>query len=133
MTKEAIVKAPKGRPVRQGINRKQKVKVTNLDPAYHYRLVNDIDDRIEDMMELGYEHVNKTTVGDRDVDKPSSEGTRTQMSVGNGIKGFLMRVRKEDFDEGQKQKDEVVNETERAMKRQALDGNNYGKLEISRS
>jgi len=132
--KEAIAKAPVGRTRRAPLARKQILNAVGKDPNYEYRFVNDDGDRVSQKMEEGYEHVPKSDVkvGDKRVENASSEGSVTQVSVGQGRKAFLMRIRKDWYQEDQAVKQEYVDETERATKKQALDGT-YGKLDISRS
>jgi hypothetical protein len=55
----------------------------------------------------------------------------SQVSVGQGQKGVVVRIRKEWFEEDQARKQRHVNELEAATKAKALDGT-YGKLEITR-
>ena len=133
--KEAISKAPAGRTRRAPLARKQILNVVGKDPNYEYRIVNDSGDRVSQMIEEGYEHVPKSEVkvGDKRVENASAEGSVTQLSVGQGQKAFVMRIRKDWYEEDQQAKQEYVAETERATKKQALDGNNYGKLDITRS
>ena len=133
--KESIARAPAGRTRRAPLARKQILNVVGKDPNYEYRVVNDIGDRVSQKIEEGYEHVPKSEVkvGDKRVENASAEGSVTQLSVGQGQKAFVMRIRKDWYEEDQAAKQEYVAETERATKKQALDGNNYGKLEITRS
>lgn len=132
--KEQIAKAPAGRTRRAPLARRQLLNVVGKDPNYVYRIVNDDGDRVAQLQDVGYEHVPKddVKVGDKRVENASSEGSLTQISVGQGRKAYLMRIRKDWYEEDQKAKQDYVDETERATKKQALDGT-YGKLEISRS
>jgi len=131
--KEAIAKAPSGRVRRTPLTRKNVLTVSGKDPDFVYRVVNDKEDRVTELSEIGYEVVtdDKVQVGDKRVSKASTEGTVKRVNVGKGEKGVVMRIRKDWYEEDQKAKQEYVNETERATKQKALDGN-YGKLEISR-
>jgi hypothetical protein len=71
-------------------------------------------------------------VGDKKVNKSSSEGSLSQVSVGQGQKAFVVRIKKEWYDEDQATKQLRVDELENSTKAKALDGT-YGKLEITRS
>ena len=71
------------------------------------------------------------SVIDKRVDKTSAEGSISQISVGQGVKAYVMRIKKEWYDEDQLAKQRYINEVEAATKAKALDGN-YGNLEISR-
>jgi hypothetical protein len=134
-TKEAIAKAPVSRPRRTAIGVRNVLTVNGKDPDFHYRIVNDEDDRIQQFLDAGYEVVDANTVrvGEKRVEKTTPEGTKAQLSVGGGQKAFVMRIKKEWYDEDQKAKADAIAETEASMKQSALDGNNYGKIDITRS
>ena len=131
--KEAISKAPAGRVTRIPVSSRNVLTVKGKDPNYVYRVVNDVDDRIAQFIEGGYELVddNSTDVGDKRVSKDTSIGSKKIFSVGQGTKGYLMRIPKEYYIEDQDAKQRFVNAQEASIKEKALDGN-YGKLEITR-
>lgn len=133
-TKETIAKAPSGRPTRQPVGLRNRQKTVKSDPSYVERWVVDYDgtgDRIAAFKQGGYEHVpvQANTLGDSRVDAASPEGSIEQRNVGNGQKGYLMRIPRELYEEDQKAKQGLVNKTEEALKRPALDGA-YGSLKI---
>jgi hypothetical protein len=132
--KEAIAKAPRGRTQRSPIGRRNVLTVSGKEAGYEYRIVNDSKDRVQEFLDAGYELVAEDSikVGDKRVNAASAEGTVSQLSVGQGLKAFVMRIKKEWFDEDQKAKQTQVNEVEAATKAKALDGT-YGKLEIGRA
>lgn len=135
MTREA--RTPVQRPKRTPINGRNILTVTGKDPDYVYRIVNDVGDRINMFKDAGYELVDSSsvTVGERRVDVASAEGSKAQVSVGrDGAKAFVMRIRKEWYEEDQKAKQVHVNELEQSMKQDALSKNELktGKLEITR-
>jgi len=131
--KEAISKAPAGRVTRVPVSQRNVLTVKGKDPAYEYRVVNDVDDRIAQFLEGGYELVDKDShdVGDKRVSQGTSVGSKKVFSVGQGIKGHLMRIPKDLYEMDQAAKQGFVNRQEASIKEKALDGN-YGKLEISR-
>ena len=131
--KEAISKAPSGRVTRTPVSQRNILTVKGKDPNYVYRVVNDVDDRIAQFIEGGYELVDNdaTTVGDARVSQGTSIGSEKVFYVGQGIKGHLMRIRREFYEEDQAAKQGFVNKQEASIKEQALDGN-YGKLELKR-
>lgn len=131
--KEAIAKAPRGRTRRTPIGQRNVLTVTGKDPNYVYRIVNDSGDRIQEMADAGYELVeaNSVRVGDKRVNTASAEGTVSQISVGQGQKAMVMRIKKEWYEEDQRAKAEQVDKLEDATRAEALSGT-YGKLEISR-
>lgn len=129
--KEAIAKAPSGRVTRTPIGVRNVLTVKGKDPNYVYRVVNDVDDRVEAFVEGGYEVVKArdVKVGDKRVDAPSEEGSVKRISVGGGNKGVVMRIRKDWHDEDQAAKEKFIAETEATMKAEALNGY-YGKIEV---
>lgn len=132
--KEAIAKAPRGRTRRTPIGQRNVLTVTGKDPNYVYRIVNDSGDRIQSFLDAGYELVDEDSVrvGDKRVNKASAEGSKSQISVGQGQKAFVMRIRREWYEEDQLAKQKHVDQLEATIKEKALDGT-YGKLEISRT
>lgn len=123
------------RPVRTSINGiRQKLNVRGKDPEYYYRVVNDIDDRVQDFIERGYEVVTDSSVqiGDKRVANPSQEGTPAKVSVGNGVKAYVMRIKKEWHDEDKAEHNAQLDEMEKQLHREAKDENFYGSLKITR-
>lgn len=131
--KEAIAKAPSGRPQRTPVGTRNVLTVAGKDPNYVYRIINDSGDRVQEFLDAGYELVSASSVrvGDKRVGKATSEGSISQVSVGQGMKGYIVRIRKEWYEEDQAVKQRRVAELEETTKAKALDGT-YGKLEISR-
>lgn len=108
-----------------------KVRVEDTDPDYHYRIVNDVGDRVEILKERGYEVVtDKVRLGDYRVANPKGEGSPVTAYVGGGQKGVLMRIPKEFFKEDQAAKQEYNDEMEAATKSTAA--GDYGKIDIER-
>ena len=66
---------------------RNKLNVRGKEPGYVYRIVNDIDDRIQSFQEMGYEIVtdNTVTVGDKRISNVSQEGSPVQVSVGQEV------------------------------------------------
>ena len=136
MEKELIAKQPSGRVQRVPVGQRNLLTVKGKDPNYSYRIVNDVDDRIAQFQEAGYEVVPRGTVevGDKRANVGNPVGTAHHFSVGGGQKAVLMRQRKEWFEEDQKRKADFVNAQESTIKQKALDGNDLkdGKLVITR-
>jgi hypothetical protein len=132
-SKEAIAKAPVSRVKRTPVGTRSVLSVTGKDPNYVYRIINDSGDRVDEFLDAGYEVVSNkdVRVGDKKVNKASSEGSVAQVSVGQGQKAVVVRIKKEWYEEDQALKQERVDELENSTKAKALDGN-YGKLELSR-
>ena len=124
----------KERVRRSAINgTRNRLNVRGQEPGYIYRIVNDVDDRIQTMKEIGYELVTdtKVTVGDKRISNPTQEGSPVKVSVGNGVQAYVMRQKQEWFDEDQASKEAKNAELEQQMKREAQDAGFYGKLKIS--
>lgn len=102
------------------------------DPNYAYRFVNDTGSRIDNFAAAGYEFVTDDTlvVGDRRVLDPSDPGTNKKVISNDGTTSYLMRIKKEWYDEDQAAKAAQIAETERAMKQEATQGT-YGSLKIT--
>lgn len=134
-TRELAPKSPSGRPKRESLTTRNRLRVKNPDPNYVYRIVNDKEDRVEIMKELGYEVVlqSDVKVGDRRVDVGGALGSAATLPVGGGIQGVVMRIPKEWYEESQQEKRAEIARIEETIKPKNLDGTVYGsKLEITR-
>lgn len=102
------------------------------DPNYHYRFVNDTGSRIDLFKQAGYEFVDDTelTVGDSRVSDPSALGSGKRVISNDGTVSYLMKIKKEYFDEDQAAKAAHLDEQEEAMKADASQGM-YGKLDLN--
>ena len=90
----------------------------NKEDGYQYRLVNDKDGRLTKAQEGGYEFVESDkNLGDSIVSKAKKIGKRVSMPVGGGTTAFLMRIRKDWYDDDQKEKMKIVDSTEQGMRR----------------
>ena len=111
---------------------RNRLNVRGQEEGYVYRIVNDVDDRIQSLQEMGYEIVTDkgVSVGDKRIANPTQEGSPIKVSVGQGIQAYVMRQKKEFFDEDQASKNARNDELEAQMKRDAKDSGFYGKLQI---
>jgi len=125
--------APKfTRPKRTPVGQRSKMKwdCPGNDVEWHYRVVNDVENRVQEFIEGGYEIV----TGDHDltspeVGDPSQLGSACRKYVGGGTHGVLMRIRKDWYDEDQKTKMNLVDNTEKSMEpaaRAEIGGKAYG-------
>jgi hypothetical protein len=121
------------RPRRSPLDGRNRLTVRDRDPDYFYRIVNanlDSDpDRVQNLVDQGYEIVNRDKagqVGDKKVDNPSALGSAGQISVGQGTKAIVMRIRKEWYAEDQTEK-QRQNDREEASAEQRAD---YGKVSV---
>jgi len=130
MEKQLTNKSPSGRVRRTPLVRRNRLDVKNQEAGYKYRIVNDVDDRIELLQEQGYEIVPNAAVGDKRVGQPKSLGSASSVSVGGGTQAIVMRQKLEWYEEDQRVKQGKLLELEQTMKQGAGD---YGKIEISRS
>jgi hypothetical protein len=133
MTTEKLVKAPERRVKRNPVEGRNKLTVKGQDPNYVYRIVNDTEDRVNDLMDIGYvpETSESIRVGDSRVEDTSSLGKVRTISVGGGVKAILMKQKKEWYEEDQEAKQEYVKKTEQAMRPNPNDGT-YGKVDLTR-
>ena len=120
------------RPRRVPIGERNILTVVGKEPGYTYRIVNDTGDRVSQFLDAGYELVDAkdVRVGDKRVNSATAEGTKAQVSVGNGLKAYVMRIKDEFYLEDQAAKAEHVNRLEQAIKNQTASGKaDYGKVE----
>jgi hypothetical protein len=131
--KETLVKAPEVRVRRNPVEGRNRLKIRGTDPDFEYRVVNDLDDRINEFLDAGwvFETSEDIRVGDSRIDDHSKLGKVRVINVGGGIKAYLMKIRKDWYDEDQKAKQDHVDRTEAAMRPDQLNGQ-YGKVELTR-
>ena len=88
------------------------------DPNYHYRFVNDTGSRIHNFKEAGYELVTDSdvVVGDQNAVDISGFGSAKRVVSNDGTVSYLMRTKKEFFNEDQKAKAQKIDELEAATK-----------------
>lgn len=114
--------------------RRNKLTLTNKEPGFVYRIVNDTDGRVAELQERGYEVVkdDSVQVGDKRVAKDTPIGSPRTVAVGGGIKGVVMRQREDYYNEDQAAKEASIRELEVQMEgAREVDGQ-YGKIKISR-
>lgn len=131
----AVSKSTSERVRRSPINgTRNRLNVRGKEPGYVYRIVNDVDDRIQTFQEMGYEIVNDSavSVGDKRVATATQEGSPIKVSVGQGIQAYVMRQKQEWYDEDQAKKQAHVNDLEKSMKRDAEKEGFYGKINLTR-
>ena len=124
------------RPRRTPLAARNRLSVRNLEPGYHYRVVNanlETDpDRVNAFIEQGYEIVPRDKagqIGDKRVDTASALGSTSEISVGQGTKAILMRIKDEWYKEDQDAKQRQIDEMESTMRSEKAD---YGDLKISK-
>src|SRR3990167_2564154 len=103
--------------------------VTNKDPNYFYRWVNDTPGRIDRFLQAGYEVVNhEAEVGEKTVDRASKLGSAVTMVRGSATL-VLMRIPLEWYNEDQAAKQEEIDSLEASMRAEAEA--DYGILTIN--
>lgn len=113
---------------------RNRLSVRGQDPNFHYRVVNDVDDRIQTLQEIGYEVVSDTnvSVGDKRITATSQEGSPVKISVGLGTQAYLMKQKKEFFEEDQALKENRLQELDDQMRDAGKQAGNYGSISITR-
>ncbi len=127
---------PTRTPIRTGGRNVTTVK--GKEPGWHYRIVNDVGDRVDELKERGYEVVtHEVSIGDRRIAGAKGVGSPATLKVGGGITGILMRIPEEFFNEDKAAKAAEVDRTEEAIKGNinpatgSVSGD-YGKVLISK-
>jgi hypothetical protein len=103
-----------------------RLTVTNADPNFVYRWVNDDGrGRLDRAITGGYEFVQGDSdikVGTGSADANSDVGSRVSRIVGTqeggaGMRAYLMRIKREWYEQDQKAKQALIDENESAIKR----------------
>lgn len=106
-----------GRPARVPIGSANKLEFEGKDPNYMYRVVNDVPGRLNMYIQAGYEYcTNEQRVADKGVAEGESVDTRICVNSGRGVKSYLMRIKKEYYDEDQAKKIDKIKRSEEQMK-----------------
>jgi hypothetical protein len=102
----------------------QRIKglVSNQDPAYHYHWINDAPGRLGRAVDGGYEHVKKEGVKVGTTgDKNTNLGSMVSQYAGRDESGqsydrYLMRIRKEFYEEDQAEKQALNDNVDRSIR-----------------
>lgn len=90
--------------------------VSDQDPAFSYRWVNDTDDRIKMFERGGWKLVDDDhAIGDTKADSSKGVGAVISKYVGANRTSYLMKIEKEYYTEDQAAKEALIAEKERAM------------------
>jgi len=115
-----MAEAPKKvtRPKRTPLGQRNRLTFNGeQDPNYVYRVINDQNDRLLMAQEAGYEFVNgPEKLGDERAAEGGAIDSRVSKPVGNGTRGFLMRIPKDLYNEDQEAKLAKIAKTEEALK-----------------
>ncbi len=122
------------RPTRTPLGARSRLAVKGKEPGFHYRIVNDVEGRIQDFIDAGYEVVSDdgVTVGDKRIANPTQEGSPVKIHVGGGNQAYLMRIKDEWKAEDDAAKQAQINDLEESMKANAKQNSFYGDIKISK-
>lgn len=118
MSAERATNRPdRSKSTRVPLGNRARLSFNNLEEGYVYRVINDVDDRIKRAEAAGYEFVeSESSLGETRVADASKMGAKVSKPVGGGMTGYLMRIKKDWYDEDQKAKQARIDDTESAMK-----------------
>lgn len=114
---------------RQPLAVRNRISVRNQEAGYIYRVVNDLDGRVEELVDRGYEIVPQDKViraGDKRVDDASALGSNSSISLGRGDRGVVMRIRQDWNAEDQTAKAVRADQLEQTMKNDGKQASDYG-------
>lgn len=117
MTETKAKRPDRSKPVRQPLGQRNRLTFRGeMEEGYNYRVINDVDDRLTLALEGGYEFVESNEkLGDDKAAEASKVGSRVSKPVGNGINGYLMRIKNEFYEADQAAKEADLVETEKGM------------------
>jgi hypothetical protein len=127
---EAI--ARRNRRTKSPVNgRRNIMTVKGLAPGMIGRWVDNDPDRVDALMEHGYEPVRKPVqVWDISIDSGQQMGATVTKRVGGGKEAILMQIPKEWYDADQKEKQKIVDARETATKQDSKNNNFYGNVVV---
>lgn len=121
------------RPTRIPVGHRDKLSVFGKDDAFEYRWVNDRIGAIQEYEDGGWElvPVADVKVGHARANRASEEGSYVSQVVNSfdGMKAFLMKIKKEWFIEDQARNQAYIDEKEGSL---SQSGGDYGKVKITR-
>ena len=103
------------------------------DSNFVYRFVNDVGSRVDQLKQAGYEMVTdeNLVVGEARVSDAGQHGSAKRVISKDGTVSYLMRQKKEWFEEDKAAKRERNDEITNQIKSKASDGM-YGSIKMSR-
>lgn len=95
---------------------KQKRIGIREEEGYHYRLVNDVGDRVDSFLTVGYEFVDAAVRdGAKDASDSAQHGKIACQNVGNGVKAYYMRIKNDLWQADQKEKQVEIDHVEKMI------------------
>ena len=119
------------RPRRSPLAVRNRLSVKNKEDGYVYRIVNDVETRVQELQEQGYEIVPADKVGmvgDKRVGAVSPVGSSSHISVGQGVHAVVMRQKNDFYKEDQEIKQRQISEIEETTLRNAKRASDYGDI-----
>lgn len=121
------------RPKRISLHdQKNIMHIQGKQPGFEYRIVNDINDRIERFKLAGWECVTHSLqLGDVSLENSESKGGVKTINVRGGIIGYVMRIREDWYKEDQVAKQADLDASQEEMYRELNTEENgrYGKVQ----
>jgi hypothetical protein len=111
---------------------------TKTDPAFHYKWINDVDDKIQRYMQAGYVNVGAEEgliIGQRSIDASTGElASVVSRDGGKGITVYLLKQPIEFFNEDKAAKEEATERRADALKTSLNSGQNgtYGDVNFDK-
>lgn len=125
------------RPTRIPVGLRPKLAVIGKDPNYEYRFVNDTPGRIDMFKQGGWELVTnqEVDVGGNRAEESSALGSMANVVVdgGNGMRAYVMKIKKEWFQEDQAKAADYVDSLERDQLSVNVNDGEYGSIKIDRT
>ena len=103
------------------------------DPNFAYRFVNDTGARLANYQAAGWEIVTNEglEVGDSRAKDASDLDSAKRVTGDNGTVSFLMKIKKEYYEEDRAAKQAQAEQQEKALKTETSQKADYGKLQIT--
>jgi hypothetical protein len=119
------------RPKRVPLGTRNVLRYPEREGYFRY-VFNDVDDGILEAQKAGYEIVQKKDLpsGDPRAGEASQMGMPVSKNVGNGVKGVLMEIPLEWYEEDQKAKQDKIKADESVMRQPRTGSDSYGQIEI---
>jgi len=135
MTRQANSTVASARPTRVPLSSRNRLDIKNKEAGYSYRIVNDVDDRIDRFLRAGYEICTTESVGpvgSKRVDGATPLGSAAHFSVGKGTSALVLRIKDEYAKEDAAAKLADIAAVEETMKGDARKKSDYGDIDFSR-
>lgn len=130
-------KRPSARIPLSGSRKRLHLNEKELDPAFHYKWANDVDDNLRQYIDAGYVHVGADEglrIGQRAIDNPDGETSSVvSRDVGKGVTTFLMKQPIEFYEEDKGLKEAATNRRDESMRESLNSGHEgtYGEVKFN--